>query len=783
MEDNFIAHVRKEPDGSWATPHSLLVHLENTAKIAEQFCAKFDSSLWGKVLALAHDAGKGRVVWQNYLVSKSGYYPPTQERVKKGVELQKDVVAKEINIYAEEEEIGVVELEEATDNAKSVRKIPHAIQGAKLVEELYGKGLGRLLSYCIAGHHAGLPDFSSAEGAGKSALSYQLAQIKDTGDIAAFIKEALKKTKPSSPPWFFEPGLDLSLWIRMLYSALVDADFLDTEAYMNAEKFNNRGSYASISELQLRFNSYITALDARAKDTSLNKTRRDIRTKCVIMAKREQGVFSLSVPTGGGKTLSSLAFALEHAIIHKLNRVIYVVPYTSIIEQNAEVFRSVLGADQVVEHHSNIIEDDSGIKSRLASENWDAPVIITTSVQFFESLFAAKPSQCRKLHNIIGTVVILDEAQLVPVEYLAPILETMQLLVERYKVTFLISTATQPAFTDGATLNRKFKGLKDITEIMGDSTEVKSLYQSLERVQIYFPKELHIPTPWEDVAHALKQYDQVLCIVSDRKSCRELFSLMPPGTFHLSALMCGQHRSEKIREIKDKLKMNEPIRVISTQLVEAGVDLDFPVVYRAFAGLDAIVQAAGRCNREGKLQGLGKVVIFNPPRKPPQGLLRKAAETTANIVLTQKDPVSHEVFYQYFSELYWKANSLDEKEIITLLDPVKNDKRECSIFFKSAALRFSIINDSLQKTILVPYKEGEGLINLLKHKGPERRLMRQLQRYTVNVYNHDFNHLYQRGAVEEVCPGIFVLVTSLDYAKDIGVLVEETPYDPESYIL
>ena len=299
------------------------------------------------------------------------------------------------------------------------------------------------------------------------------------------------------------------------------------------------------------------------------------------MAGEDQGIFSLSVPTGGGKTLSSLAFALEHAIKHKLDRIIYVIPYTSIIEQNADVFRNAVGDDQVVEHHSNLEENDSTPKSRLACENWDAPIIVTTSVQFFESLFAARSSRCRKLHNIVKSVVVLDEAQLVPVDYLSPILKTMQLLVDHYEVSFVISTATQPAFKERIVGGKRFPGLKNVKEIMGEDKDVDLLYQSLKRNHIQFPSDIYITASWEEIADQLQQYEQVLCIVSDRKSCRELHSLMPRGTFHLSALMCGQHRSQIIKTIKKKLQNKETVRVISTQLVEAGVDFDFPVVYRA----------------------------------------------------------------------------------------------------------------------------------------------------------------------------------------------------------
>jgi len=748
MTYEFIAHVRKREDGTWAPPHKLSDHIEGTAGQAETFAADFNSGAWGKAAGLAHDAGKGRLLWQKYLRLKSDYD------------------------------------EEAHLEGK-IGKVPHAIYGAELVEKLFGKEIGRIMAYCIAGHHAGLPDWSSAEGAGRASLQFQKTQVKDLDAIETSIIDNLRFAKPSLPPWKFEKkSLDLALWIRMLYSSLVDADFLDTESYMDSEKAFNRGSYCSIPELLDRFNGFCKQLDIKSEATKVNAIRRNVRAKCVQMAKEEQGVFSLSVPTGGGKTLSSLAFALEHAKLHQLKRIIYVIPYTSIIEQNADVFRSAVGEDQVIEHHSNLNEDDATSKARLAAENWDAPVIVTTSVQFFESLFAAKSSRCRKLHNIVGSVIILDEAQLVPVEFLAPILETMQLLVDHYHVSFIISTATQPAFKERIVDGQPFKGLKQIKEIIGDGKDVNLLYQSLVRCKVQFPDDLHGISDWEEIFEELKQYEQVLCVVSDRRSCRELHVLMPKGTYHLSALMCGQHRSEIIKEIKQKLKDHEPVRVISTQLIEAGVDLDFPVVYRALAGLDSIAQAAGRCNREGKLPVPGKVVVFNPPRKAPQGILRKATDTTRSMVMMNvPDPTNYDMFEKYFAELYWKANSLDKEEIIALLDPYHNDLGECSIYFRTAARKFTIIDDSMQKTIFVRYGEGERLIDLLKSMGPDRRLMRKLQRYSVNVYNYDFNELKRRGAIEEVHPQIFALSSKLDYSEDIGLLVEETLYDPEQCIL
>lgn len=742
MSNEFIAHVQKNDDGTWAVPHSLSKHLYGSATLTEIYAAKFHSGEWGKAAGLAHDAGKGRLAWQNYIRQKSGY----------GYD------------------------EEAHLEGKSGR-MPHAIHGAKLVEELLGKGIGRALAYCIAGHHSGLPDWSGAEGAGQASLQFQQTQVKDLSDIAPFIRDELQSSKPVSLPWKFAEGLDLSLWVRMVYSSLVDADYLDTEAYMDHAQAADRSGYCSISELLKRFKQFSKGLDEKSEDTRVNQIRRDIRKKCEQMAKEPQGIFSLSVPTGGGKTLSSLAFALEHAKEHGLDRIIYVIPYTSIIEQNADVFRSVLGSDQVVEHHSSLDEDDATPKSRLAAENWDAPVIVTTSVQFFESLFAAKPSRCRKLHNIAKSVVILDEAQLVPVEYLNPILATLQLLVDHYHVSLVISTATQPAFGERTVEGKPFAGLKNIKEMMGNKEDVKLLYDSFKRCDIQLPADLYAPASWEEIAEGLKQHEQVLCIVSDRKSCRELHRLMPEGTFHLSALMCGQHRSEVIEAIKQKLKKKEPVRVISTQLVEAGVDMDFPVVYRALAGLDSIAQAAGRCNREGALPGLGKVIVFIAPKKARLGILRKAEDTARSIFLAGcPDPLDYSVYEKYFAALYWKANSLDAKEIIRLLKP---DRQECSIYFRAAAQRFRIIDDALQ-AILVGYGEGKRLIALLKSEGPDRRLLRKLQRYTVNVYHYEFNQLLRQGSIEEVYPNLFALANSVGYSKAVGLLIDDNIiYDPK----
>lgn len=736
-KNGLVAHARMDDGGNWIEPHLLIDHLHSTGELAYEFSEKFCSGNVGKTLGILHDLGKGRDEWQTYFRRKSGYDQAGYSEEKGGT-------------------------------------VEHSIYGAKYATQEFPV-LGKILAYCIAGHHPGLPDWSSAD-SGKASLKYRLSKYIDLNSIDRDLILNLKIPDLIGPPWKFEKQLDLSLWIRMLFSSLVDADFLDTESYMNPEKTVLRKNNANLSDLLDNFNRYMEGKEQNSKDTPLNRIRREVRRRCVDSASQQMGVFSLTVPTGGGKTLSSLAFALNHAVKYNLERIIYVIPYTSIIEQNADVFRKAIGEENVIEHHSNLAEEKENDRTKLASENWDAPVVVTTSVQFFESLFSSKPSRCRKLHNIVNSVVVLDEAQMLPVNYLEPILKTMKLLVKRYHVSIVLSTATQPALKEHNIAGIEFPGFEKITEIMGD--EVSELYDKLTRVKVHMPENFETPKPWNELAEELVQYPQVLCIVSDRKSCRELHSLMPDGTFHLSALMCGAHRSRKIKEIKEKLEKGEQVRVISTQLVEAGVDIDFPVVYRAMAGLDSIAQAAGRCNREGKNES-GNLVVFNGPRMVPAGILRKAENTLRNILPEIKpNIIGPASFERFFTELYWKANSLDSEGIVELLSNNSN------ISFKTASSKFKLIDDTIQKTILVRYDDkSEELIEDLRSYDNHRTLMRKLQRYTVTIYNKEFENLVGKGVIEEVKEGIYALSSRFNYSDEVGLLIDEVLYEPDKYIV
>ena len=735
MNDNHknkpLAHVRQDKSGGWHE-HLLDKHLLGVAKIASDCAADFNSSDWANIAGLWHDLGKYSIEFQQYIKSVSGY----------------------------------------DAHIEAPGRVDHSTAGAiHAIRQLNQHG--RILAYLIAGHHAGLPDWNAAETGGK-ALSIRLGaeqnHLLDRIPAQAIPQEILTQAKPTTKP---RGGADgLHLWLRMLFSCLVDADFLDTESFMDDDKAAARSGYRDLLSLLTDFDQHMANKSASAEATPVNAIRADILRQCREKAALNPGLYSLTVPTGGGKTLSGMAFALRHAVQYKKKRIIYVIPYTSIIEQTAGIFREIFG-DNVVEHHANLDPDKEDARSRLATENWDAPVIVTTNVQFFESLFAARTSRCRKLHNIVNSVVVLDEAQLLPPEFLQPIADVMNQLANYYGVTFVLSTATQPALSSFQNFgNKPFRGLDNVREIMDNPD---ALYQQLKRVEVSVPSDLLTSSNWECIAAELLQHPSVLCIVSRRDDARELHRLMTNqeagrNTLHLSALMCGEHRSQVIADIKARLQRNEPVRVISTQLVEAGVDVDFPVVYRALAGLDSIAQAAGRCNREGKQDGLGRVVVFVPPQPAPPGLLRQAAQISVSLLSGSTNNVlGRDLAKQFFEHLYVRALSLDKHGIHELLT---QDASECQIQFRTVAEKFKLIDDSAYQTILVRYGNNDALLGMLEKDGPERWLMRKLQRYSVNIPKRLFAQLEKQGDVREIWQGIYAQVGDRLYDRTLGVVID-----------
>jgi len=731
-----LAHVRKLPDGKW-DEHFLDEHSLSVANLASEFAGQFNGVEWARLAGLWHDLGKYSNEFQHYIKAVSGFDAEAHIEGKPG-------------------------------------RVDHSTAGALHSMRCFGAH-GRILAYLVAGHHAGLPDWSSSD-TGASSLSQRLGVTQDylLDRIPAQLipQEILIQTKPATKSQGGSDGLHL--WLRMLYSCLVDADFLDTEAFMDGDQAAVRSGYRDLPGLLDAFDQHMANMSASAEATAVNLIRADILHQCREKATLNPELYSLTVPTGGGKTLSGMAFALRHAVQHNKRRIIYVIPYTSIIEQTAGIFREIFG-DNVVEHHANLDPDKEDARSRLASENWDAPIIVTTNVQFFESLFAARSSRCRKLHNIVNSVVVLDEAQLLPPEFLQPIIDVMNQLASHYGVTFVLSTATQPALASFQPFGGKaFRGLDKVHEIIDDPD---ALYQQLKRVQVSIPDDLQTPRDWESIAVELLQHPSVLCIVSHRDDARELHRLMTAAengkdTLHLSALMCGEHRSRVIAKIKSRLQRGEAVRVISTQLVEAGVDVDFPVVYRALAGLDSIAQASGRCNREGKQDGLGRVVVFVPPKPAPPGLLRQAAQISVSLLSGGTSNVlGRDLAKQFFEHLYVRAPSLDKHGIHELLT---QDAREFQIQFRTAAAKFKLIDDSAYQTILVRYGGNDALLGMLEKEGPQRWLMRKLQRYSVNIPKRIFAQLEQQGDVKESknLPGIFVQVDDTLYDKSLGVVFD-----------
>lgn len=651
------------------------------------------------------------------------------------------------------------------------------------------KERGLPLAFAIAAHHAGLADYLTSEPGFPKPLRERLKDNRAlTQELSPFFPSKIANLKiPELPCFLGRPHTGdrnecetyqrrTEFWIRFLFSALVDADRLDSEEFCQPEKSSKRSLFPSIDALCQRIDSHIEAtqatLPAPAKDSLVNKTRQYVANACRDAASQSQGSFSLTVPTGGGKTLSSMSFALHHAQFHNLRRVIVVIPYTSIIEQNAEVYRKALGTEAVVEHQSSLdpVErrarygQEITTRAELASENWDAPVIVTTTVQFFESLFSNRPSRCRKLHNVAGSVIVLDEVQTLPPAFLHSILDALNELIRSYRCSVVLSTATPPSlkWRTGFDL-----GLRNCREIAPNPQQLAS---QLKRVDYMWPDDdARRLGPAELVAHLVK-HPQVLAIVHRREDARltakNLEALAKDrSVYHLSALMCPAHRSQTLNEIKKTLEHGAPCRVVSTPLVEAGVDVDFPVVYRAVGGIDSIVQAAGRCNREGRIDR-GRMIVFRARSAPPRGTPRRALGITESLLrehggaLDLNDPA---IFEDYFRQLYF-LEQLDPKGIQTLRQEFR---------FASVSREFQLIEDGFTHAVVVPFGNASARLEELRRLGPTRETTRGLQAFTVNIYLDAFQKLSNAGALEEVLDGTWAVTEMFSglYDKKYGLVV------------
>ncbi len=732
----YYAHtLENRPETEWELMSD---HERNVAQLCRNFLARVDPKLGdcGEILGLWHDLGKYSGSFQTYL-----------KRTGESEDIHRSEVS---------------------------GRVDHSTAAAKWITQRDSK-FGRLFAYILAGHHAGLPDWGV--GVGRSGLKFRLnKRIDETWQCEASKSVASRDVPPLPPLVKISPNetiskdvvaaFRVSFLIRMMFSALVDADFLATEAFMSPLQASERCiTSVTLRDLANHLESHLDQLRANSTPSVVNNIRAEVSELCYHAASLRPGLFSLNVPTGGGKTLASLRFALRHAAINGMDGAIVAIPFTSIIDQNAAIYRSIfssLGKDIVLEHHSNLNPDDESetTAKRLQSENWDAPIVVTTNVQFFESLFACRTSRCRKLHRIARRVIILDEVQSLPVELLTPTMLAIRELVESFHCTVVLCTATQPALTYRETFRI---GLHGIQPIIAD---VHGLHNRLRRVSVHVSDALSD----SELVDRLNQQRQVLCIVNTRPHAAQIFEGLrsDSGNFHLSTRMCAAHRVAVLEnKIRPRLKDNRPCRVVSTQLIEAGVDVDFPVVFRATCGLDSLAQAAGRCNREGRLT-CGEVYFFESEQPPPPGMLRQAADSGRELVGKYEDLLSPAAIEEYFQLHYFKRgeSGWDKRQV---LQAVGRSPCTMEFQFREIADRYRFITE-VSDPIVVPWGNGKRLIKRLNdvHRPLTRADYRRLQRYTISVRDHEKRILLAAGALTQL-HDCWVLTQSHLYDKCIGL--------------
>ena len=734
MDDGkFYAHTSKTKN--WEI---LSEHLQKTAEIAEGFGKNFHSSQWCRIAGLWHDLGKYSDLFQDYLQAK--------------------------NMDSHESEIK--------------GKVDHSTAGAQWAKEKYGT-TGLVLAHIIAAHHSGLLDYSS----NRSSLEKRLEKkIEDWKTNAP--EDILELKQPSIPQLHFtenyrENSFIVSFWLRMLYSCLVDADFLATEGYMDEQKSSQRPEIPEniLQYMDQILDDHMVSLQEDSDDTLMNTIRQRILEVCQKKACSNTGFFDLCVPTGGGKTLASLNFALKHAIVNNLRRVIVAIPFTSIIEQNADVYRNIfqnLGSDVVLEHHSNTKMNEENYTNRLQSENWDAPLIVTTNVQLFESLFSNKSSKCRKLHRISSSVIVLDEAQMLPIELLRPTLLALKELVRNYNCTVVLCSATKPAFDKHEDFPIGIENVHTLVD-MDEDTII-----AMKRTRVILAGSLCD----DDLAKELKEQEQVLCVVNTRRHASTLANLLgeAEGHFHLSTRMCPAHRKFVFDLVRKKLKDGSICRVISTQLIEAGVDVDFPSVFRAECGLDSLIQAAGRCNREG-LREEGKVVFFQAKDfPPPPGMLRQAADSGKEIIGQYSDPMALEAIEAYFQLHYWKQNDQWDKYNIIHESTIPSNTSGMQFNFTTMAEHYKFIREN-SSAILIPWGNKGKVFKeqLQKNYPPTRQEWREMQRYCISIRSDELKALFNNRAI-----GLYherwVLLEDELYDDKLG-LVADNVRTHEQYIV
>ncbi|WP_176012572.1 CRISPR-associated helicase Cas3' [Victivallis sp. Marseille-Q1083] len=692
-------------------------HLSGVSALAAGFAAKFGCPAWGGWIGEGHDWRKYDPRWQQYLLT-------------------------------------------------SVGRENHAYESAAEYWYRYGN-LGLVAAYAIAGHHTHLPNYTAGldHWKGKQVIPDGCIEWMPSVDFAVGKKALLNEFSAFLP----DPE-SYHLWIRMLFSALVDADRLNAEAAVEPAKTAFRRQYESFEQLEEKFDAYLTGLQQEAVVTSVNASRRAILAEVLQNAERQPGFFSLNVPTGGGKTLASMAFALRHRRKFGLDRVIMAIPYCSIIEQTAAIYRKIFGAVNVLEHHADFIPFDDDKKTELSAqrelavENWDMPIVVTTNVQLLESLLGANASQVRKVHNIARSVVILDEVQMLPPDHLRPILSVLRMLVKHFGCSVVLCSATLPSL-EAEWIGPSeccCPGVSSVYPLISDPEKWAS---ELCRVRLERTGRLSR----DALAARLDNERQALCIVNTKAGCRELFhALHSENKYHLSAAMCPVDRSCCLARIRADLAGDRPVVVVATQVVEAGVDFDFPVVCREWAGLDSLAQAAGRCNREGKLE-YGRVILFESENRLPTGTISHGVEVAKQ--LPADFTLTPQYFREYFEKFYHcccKFKDLRDFDKAKFNKRLVEESKSLYFSFHDFALDFHLIDDAWQVPVVTAYREGAGLIQELREKGPSRERFRAMQPYTVNVPKKRLEWELEVGRVAELF-GVYVQNTPNWYREGVGV--------------
>ena len=719
-EPQIISHLYN--DGEWHIQTNE-EHCKGVAELAASFAKEFGYEQWGYLLGLLHDRGKERRGFQQYIRQNSGY----------------------------------------DDMARSVDSHFHSAIGAIVGHSLKGYDTVYWISNPIAGHHRGLYDTDELEA--------KVLSEKIPSDVDGSIPD-VKLPMPTIIP---RPD-EFSQIERMLFSCLVDADRLDTERFMKRENYEKRGGGADLQSLRECLNAFLEKLGSK-ESSPINIIRRQLQEHCRNAAGLTPGFFELTVPTGGGKTIASLLWAIEHAIAHGKKRIVIAIPFTSIIVQTAAILRSIFGSENVLEHHSAVSESENDRTTddlesntgkaydiQLAAENWDAPIVVTTNVQLFESMFSNKPGACRKLHALCNSVVVLDEVQCLPMSLLQPIVDAMKSYVKLFGTSFLFCTASQPVLDGNWRGNSQacFKGIdrKKIREII---PKEMALHDRMRRVRLEFDLK---DEDYSTIAERISTIGKVLCIVNTRKTAYEIYSRLPEdleGKYHLSRQMCQAHILDTLNEIKERLSEGDDVAVVSTQLIEAGVDIDFPVVFRELAGLDSILQAAGRCNREGK-SASGTAHVFSLAEAGMATSLKEACYVMRDLidVMPEADWFSADVMRKYYEHLYARVSSYDKPGIAEKLSKLKN----CE--YEAASKAFKMIDDN-GMDVIVNYGAAPSLIEELKNNGFSKALSRKLGRYSVTINKPTFDEFRKVGLIEEVAPEVYYIPLKDQYDKETGL--------------